>query len=109
MSAEWQFLIELNEQLRPLRDPVQTQEVVLRLLGEHLGDCRVNYVLIDGDEFIVVRSFTNDVPGFITRGPITMFGKIMPEASRRGETVVVDDVTTDPRIPEPDREVIRAA
>jgi PAS domain S-box-containing protein len=109
MSAEWQFLIALDEQLRPLRDPVQAQEVALRMLGEHLGDCRVNYTLIDGDEFIVVRSFTNDVPPFITRGPITMFGKTMPAASRRGETVVVDDVMTDPRLPEADRKLIRAA
>lgn len=108
MSAGWQFLITLDEHLRPLRDPVQTQDVALRLLGEHLGDCRINYTLIDGDEFTVVRSFARDVPPFITRGPITMFGQTLPEASRRGEIVVVDDVMNDPRLPASDRELIRA-
>ena len=109
MSAEWQFLIRLNEQLRPLRDPVQAQDVTLRLLAEHLGDCRINYTLIDGDEFVVIRSSTTDVPPFVTRGPIAMFGTTIPEASRRGETVVVTDVATDPRLAEPERELIRAA
>ena len=37
MSAEWQFLITLNEQLRPLKDPVEIQDVAVRLLGENIS------------------------------------------------------------------------
>jgi GAF domain-containing protein len=107
MSAEWQFLIALNEALRPLRDPVRAQEVVLRLIGEHLGDCRVNYTLIEGDEFVTVRSFDRGVPPFLRRGPIAMFGSTLNDASRRGETVVVNDVESDPRLPDADRELLR--
>jgi PAS domain S-box-containing protein len=109
MSAHWQFLIALNEHLRPLRDPVKAQEVVLRLLCEHLGRCRINYTLIDGDQFMVVRSIGDEgVPAFVTRGSTSMFGKTLPEASRRGETVVVNDIDADPRLTSADRDLIRA-
>jgi PAS domain S-box-containing protein len=108
MSEEWQFLIALNEHLSPLRDPVEAQEVALRLLGEHLGGCNVNYTLIEGDEFIITRVYTTGVPSFVSRGPITMFGTTIPDAARRGETVVVNDVATDTRLPEADRDLIRA-
>src|SRR6185295_3336949 len=48
MSAEWQFLITLNEQLRSLKDPVAIQEAAVRSIGEHLHASRVNYAHIDG-------------------------------------------------------------
>jgi hypothetical protein len=34
MSVEWNFLVTLNEQLRPLKDPVEIQQVAVRLIGE---------------------------------------------------------------------------
>jgi PAS domain S-box-containing protein len=108
MSAEWQFLITLNEHLGPVRDPVTAQDVALRLLGEHLGDCNVHYTLIEGDEFIIARAYSTDVPPFVTRGPISMFGTTIPEAARRGDTVVVNDVATDTRLPDGDRDLLRA-
>ena len=56
MSAEWQFLLKLNERLRPLRDPVEIQELAVRLIGEHLQASRVNYAQVEGDEFVIRRS-----------------------------------------------------
>ena len=110
MSAEWQFLIALNEQMRPLRDPVQAQEVAMRLLSDHLGHCRVNYTVIDGDEFIIARSFGSDgVAAFGDRGSVAMFGETLPDASRRGETVVVTDIASDPRLPDADLDLFRAS
>jgi hypothetical protein len=53
MSAEWQFLLKLNERLRPLRDPV---EIAVRLIGEHLQASCVNYAQVEGDEFVIRRS-----------------------------------------------------
>src|SRR5262249_53710760 len=53
---EWRFLQTLKESLRPLRDPIQVQDVAARLLGEHLHADRVNYARIDGDHFVVTRS-----------------------------------------------------
>ena len=74
MSAEWQFLVALNERLRPLRDPVEIQEVAVRLIGEYLGASRVNYTVRDGDQFVISRSYEHGVPPFPRRGPIGRFG-----------------------------------
>src|SRR5262249_14620910 len=46
-----QFLVTLNDQLRPLRDPVEMQEVTVRLLGENLDGNRVSYATIERDSF----------------------------------------------------------
>ena len=96
MSAEWQFLVTLNERLRLLRDPVEIQEVVVRLIGEHLQANRVNYAHIEGHEFVIRRSYAHAVPPFADRGPVARFGHAIVEACRRGETVVISDVQTDP-------------
>jgi GAF domain-containing protein len=108
MSVEWRFLITLNEQLRPLKDPVAIQEVAVRSIGEHLHASRVNYALIDGDEFVVSRSYADGVPSFAGRGPVSRFGKAVVGACRRGETVAVDDVKTDPRFTDAEREQLLA-
>ena len=108
MSAEWHFLITLNEQLRPLKDPVEIQEVAVRLIGEHLHASRVNYAHIDGDEFVISRSYADGVPPFAGRGSVARFGKAIVDACRRGETVAVDDVNTDPRFTDAEREQLLA-
>ena len=108
MSVEWQFLITLNEQLRPLKDPVAIQEVALRLIGEHLHASRVNYAHIDGDEFVISRSYADGVPPFAGRGPVARFGRATVDACRRGETMAVDDVRTDPRFTDAERERLLA-
>jgi len=103
MSAEWQFLIALNEQLRSLKDPVAIQEAAVRSIGEHLHATRVNYAHIDGDEFVVSRSYADGAPPFAGRGPVARFGASLVAACRRGETVAVDDVNTDPRFTDAER------
>jgi len=103
MSVEWQFLITLNEQLRRIRDPAEVQNTAKRLLGEHLHASRVHYAQVDGDEFVIRRSYADGVAPLTGRGPIARFGTAIVEACRRGETVVVDDVNTDPRFTDADR------
>ena len=103
MSDEWQFLVTLNERLRPLRDPVEIQEVAVRLIGEHLQASRVNYAHIDGNEFVVRQSYARAVPPFADRGPVASFGRAVVEACRRGETVVVSEVHTDSRLTHAER------
>ena len=98
MSAEWEFLITLNEQHRPLRDPLEIQEVALRLIGEHLHASRVNFAYIDGDHFSISRAYAVDVPRFSGRAPLDRLSRAGANACRRGETLVVSDVNTDPRI-----------
>jgi PAS domain S-box-containing protein len=97
------FLLKLNDALRPLSDPVEMQDVTLRLLGEHLHVNRVCYATIDGEEFIVTRSYDAGVPPFRSRGPLAAFGEALLERYRRGESVAVTDVRTDPRFADAER------
>jgi len=106
MSADWQFLITLNDRLRPLKDPVAIQEVAVRLLGEHLKINRVHYAYIEGDEFIVSRSYVDGPSPLPSRGPLASFGAAIVDLCRRGETVVVDDVASDPRFTDAERELL---
>ena len=109
MSAEWEFLITLNERLRPLRDPIDIQETAVRLLGQHFLASRVHYAFIDDCEYIIVRSYADGVPPFTGRGSIARFGSAIVEACRRGETVVVDDVESDTRFTDAERQQLREA
>ncbi len=108
MSVEWHFLIALNEHFRPLKDPVAIQEVAVRLIGEHLRASRVNYAHIDGDEYVINRSYADGVAPIAGRGPVGRFGQAIVDAARRGETVVVDDVKTDARFTLAEREQLLA-
>jgi PAS domain S-box-containing protein len=102
-SAAWTFLTTLSDELRPLRDPREIQDVAARLLGEQLGVNRVSYAEVDGDEFVVGRSYARGVAPFTGRGPISLFGATFLDQYRRGETVTVDDVASDPRFSDAER------
>ena len=108
-SREWQFLVTLHDRLRPLRDPVEIQDVATRLLGEHLGVNRVLYAEIDGDQFRVSRSYVRDVGPCVGQGPIAVAGTAVLDAYRRGESVAVDDVGHDPRFTAAEREALLAS
>jgi PAS domain S-box-containing protein len=108
MSPEWHFLITLNEHLRPLKDPVAIQEVAVRLIGEHLHASRVKFAHSDGDDFVVNRSYADGVPPFAGRGSVGRFGRPIVDAWRRGETVAVDNVETDPRFTDAERKQLLA-
>ena len=109
MSAEWQFIVTLNEQLRPIKDAAESKDVAVRLIGEHLHANRVHFAHIDGDEFVITRSYADGVPPFPGRGPIARMGRAIVDACRRGETVIVDDVNADPRFTAAEREQLLAA
>src|SRR2546426_4012530 len=97
------FLVTLNDRLRPLRDPVEIQDVAASLLGDYLRLNRVIYADIDGDEFIVGRTYVNGVAPFAGRGRIAAFGAALVDAYMRGETVAVNDVLKDERLTDADR------
>jgi GAF domain-containing protein len=91
------FLLQLNDALRPLRDPTAVQETAARLLGEHLGAGRVGYAEIDGQKYVIRCEYTHGVPPHPGRGLGVTFGAALHDAYMRGETVVVNDVATDSR------------
>src|SRR6516164_3414777 len=97
------FLVRLNDALRPLSDPVEVQDVTVRLLGEHLDVNRVAYSVIDGDEFIVTTSYNQGVGPVRGRWPIVAFGRALLDVYKRGESVTVSDVRTDPRFTDGER------
>src|SRR5215813_4656598 len=66
-KEEEAFLLRLADTLRPLSDPLAIQEVTARLLGEHLHVNRVNYVDIEGTDFIMRLSYENGVAPFVGR------------------------------------------
>jgi PAS domain S-box-containing protein len=101
------FLLKLSDALRPLSDPLDVQEVASRLLGEHLGVNRVGYAEVDGREYVIRREYVRGVAPLVGRGPGGTFGAALSEAYRRGETVVVNDVDSDPRFTEPERVALR--
>ena len=82
--------------------------MAVRLIGEHLRANRVNYAHIDGDQFVITRSYVDGVPPFGARGPVARFGKAIVDACRRGETVAVNDVRTDSRFTETERDELLA-
>ena len=102
------FLLQLNDALRPLSDPVEIQDVTVRLLGEHLRVNRVAYSVIDGEDFIVTRSYEDGVDPFSGRHPIIAFGQTLLDAYRRGESVTASDVRTDSRFTEAERTTLLA-
>jgi len=101
---DWNFFVTLNEQMRPLTDALQLQELAVRALGEHLRASRVNYSRVDQDQFHVMRSYCHGVPPLKSPGPRTMWGKAILAACTNGETVAVNDVLTDQRLSESERE-----
>ena len=57
-----EFLLRLNDALRPLSDPGEVQATAARLLAQHLGATRVGYAEFDGDEYKILREYTQGVP-----------------------------------------------
>jgi hypothetical protein len=100
------FLLRLSDALRPLRDPIEVQEVASRLLGEHLRVNRVGYAEIDNRQYVIRREYARGVAPLAGQGPVGSFGAALRDEFRSGEPVVVNDVDTDPRFTESERVAI---
>ena len=101
------FLLRLDDRLRSLTEPALIQETAARLLGEHLQVTRVGYAEIGPHGFTIRREYLNGVAP-LEQGPKGDFGAALSEGFRRGETVVVHDVDTDPRLTDDERRTMRA-
>src|SRR5262252_10705305 len=96
MSDGWNFLVTLNERLRPLQDPVEIQQIAVRLIGEHLGASQVQYAEMDGDSFVIRQAYVRDtIRPSASRDDTARVVEHIVDACRRGETVVVNDVAAD--------------
>ena len=107
-QARLEFLLRLDDALRPLSDPGDVQEAAARLLGEHLGVSRCGYAEVDGRDYIIRREYTRDVLPLVGQGPVGGSSARLSEAFRQGDTVVVNDVHTDPRFTDEERATMQS-
>jgi GAF domain-containing protein len=94
------YLLKLNDALRPLVDSEAIQHEAMRLLGERLGVSRAQYYTADetGEYLSSSGGYTDGVPAAIGRFRLIEFGNYAYDGFRAGETQVVSDARTDPRI-----------
>ena len=97
-EARQGYLLRLADALRRPADPVAVQEAAARVLGEHLGASRVNYAEIHGDEAIIEREYTSEVPSLVGKHRLSTHGDDVRERFERGVPDVVEDTQGDPRL-----------
>ena len=93
-EQQQEYLILLNDTLRPLIDPIIIQRKAMEFLGAHLKVDRVVYadINIEEDYFEVNDNYTKgDVQKIFGRFPFSAFGSSV-EMLKRGETLIIDDV-----------------
>jgi GAF domain-containing protein len=103
-----EFLLRLNDALRPLSDPSEVQATAARLLGQHLGVTRVGYAEFEGGDYKILREYTQGVAPLAGPSPGITLSEEMRAALRRGEIVVVNDVQTDPRLSDSHRATMQS-
>ncbi|UYZ57897.1 PAS domain-containing sensor histidine kinase [Hymenobacter latericus] len=91
------FLLQLSDRLRPLVDAAEIQFQAACALGQYLGANRVGYaeVLPDGQTVVVMRNYTNGVPGIEGRYHFDDYGPALLQELQAGRTVVRPDIAHD--------------
>lgn len=105
------IMLQLSDTLRRLDKPEDIQEAAACIIGKHLGVDTAFYcdvVKLDGvDWFSLNRMYTvmkNNVPYGIH--PIDSPG-VLANENYEGRTIVVNDIATDPRITDSERQSLR--
>lgn len=99
-EARQNLLIDLNDRLRPLADPVAIQTAASGVLGRHLKATQAAYAEIDeAGEYATVQHDWNDAaaPSNPERHRLESWGEAVIADLKRGRTIVVSDVRNDPR------------
>ncbi|THC46909.1 hybrid sensor histidine kinase/response regulator [Massilia sp. Mn16-1_5] len=96
--------LKLSDLLHPLGTPDEVLSTASALLGEELGLSRATYAEVDdaGRAFTVRHQWNAGGARELSRAsyPLDGFGPTLAALTRAGETLVVDDVDTDPRCAE---------
>ncbi|KAK6020182.1 hypothetical protein OSTOST_14168, partial [Ostertagia ostertagi] len=97
-QARQAFLLRLSDALRPLQDAQAIKRRATRLLGEQLGANRAFYAEVQGDEWLVVKGYEQDVAP-LPDGPYSArdFGDWVMDTYRAGQRIVFHDTGTDAR------------
>src|SRR6185369_17535955 len=99
------FLLELNDRLRQLADPVAVQREASRALGMFVGASRVGYaeILDDGETSVVTVNYTDGVRGIEGRYRVADYSPALLHALLAGRTVVNGDVAHDSTLSDAER------
>ena len=91
-----QFLLALDDALRPLVDPAAITATGARMLGEHLQADRCAYADVEDDEdtFNLIGDYNRGVPSIVGRYRFTDFGAEVLRLMREDKPYVVHDVDT---------------
>ena len=94
------FLLRLADALRLVQDPERVTGAAAQMLGEFLDVRRIGYGEVDvvASELNVEQDWTNGLASMAGRHPIPDFGEGAGVVLRAGQSLVVDDVDTDPRV-----------
>jgi PAS domain S-box-containing protein len=100
------FLLQLNDHLRLLTDPLAIQYEAARLLGLHLGAHRVGYAedAGDGKTVVVTTDYTNGLSSI--KGVYTYddYGPELLQTLWEGRSVVRSDIANDPSLSKAEKE-----
>ncbi|HET7662495.1 MAG TPA: PAS domain-containing protein [Rhodanobacteraceae bacterium] len=108
-DARHAFLLRLSDALRPLADPGAVQETAARLLWEHLqADCCAYFEVDAAGRVTASHGVAGDNVNLPNRLRITEFGQTLLDSFVAGQTMVVDNATTDPRFSKTERALWRA-
>jgi PAS domain S-box-containing protein len=107
------FLLALSDAVRPLAGTDDIAAATCRLLVEHLGLSRAQFTLVTGEpgaEMGEVRGeFVRRGPPMLRRHPFKAYGDRVVDVLRAGQTLALDDIETDARLGEAERQAFRAA
>jgi PAS domain S-box-containing protein len=98
-TAPYDFLLSLNDAMRPLVDAAEITHAVAVHLGQYLRVNRCAYADVEADQdtVVVTGDYNDNASSIVGRYRITDFGAECLRALRAGEPFVVDDVEVDPR------------
>lgn len=97
-----QFLVKMDDAVRPLSNAAEIVATSARLLGEHMNADRCAYAEIESDEdsMHIMGDYTRDVPSIVGRFTFSQFGAEALRCMREDEAYVVEDIEIHPLAPE---------
>lgn len=99
------YLVRLGDALRPLADAAAVKRTAMQVLGEHLSVNRAFYSEFDGEDLLVDDLYEQRIPPLPPgRYPRTPKAQWMRDAFRAGQSVIIHDMRTDPRMEPAHRE-----
>jgi PAS domain S-box-containing protein len=97
--------VQLSDRLRSLDDPEQIKALAAQWLCAELVTERSHYIELEDEIHGVLRASANTTsPETVRRHRLDAYGTTVIQALRRGESVAIDDVRSDPRFDAAERE-----